>query len=437
MSSTQPSPQNKVGIHTAPKPSDRPTNTDAPLPARAPVDQTPTDQEAVELTAQLVHIDSSDPGAYEAQIEKYVHDWLVSRAAELGFDLCAASCPVSVDELEALPGRRCLRARIQGTDEAPEFVLLSHLDTVTLGDGWSEDTPALGAVIRNGLLYGRGACDMKGGMACAMLAFRDALRQLARTGRQPRRSFSLICTCDEEDFMRGSEAAIRAGWLDGSQWILDTEPTDGLLRMAHKGRVWFELTMRGVTAHASTPWKGADAIAAMAETICSIRREVAALPIDDELGSTTVTFGQITGGYRPYVVPDSCIVWIDMRLAPPTTPDDAIAIVRKGIAAAESAVAGTKGQFKVTGDRPAIPSHPDSGLVAAVWEATRDVCGKPAEMATFTGYTDSAVVAGICHNPNCASYGPGSLEVAHKPNEFVPLADLARVHAVYRHLATA
>lgn len=432
MSSTQLNPQSKADAPADLKPNDRPTTIDAPLPPQAPADQ-----EAIELTAQLVHIDSSDPGAYEAQIEKYVHDWLVSRAAELGFDLCAASCPVSVDELEALPGRRCLRARIQGTDEAPEFVLLSHLDTVTLGDGWSEDTPALGAVIHNGRLYGRGACDMKGGMACAMLAFRDALLQLARTGRQPRRSFSLICTCDEEDFMRGSEAAIRAGWLNGSQWILDTEPTDGLLRMAHKGRVWFELTMQGVTAHASTPWKGADAIAAMAEAICSIRHEVAALPTDHELGATTVTFGQITGGYRPYVVPDSCTVWIDMRLAPPTTPDDAIAIVRKGIAAAESAVAGTKGQLKVTGNRPAIPSHPDSGLVAAVKDTTRDVCGTPAEMATFTGYTDSAVVAGICHNPNCASYGPGSLEVAHKPNEFVPLADLARVHAVYRHLATA
>lgn len=396
------------------------------------------DREATELAQRLVRIDSSDPGAYEGQIEAFVRDWLDEKIAASGHGAASgreAAVPATLEEIEPLPGRKCLRARIPGPADEGELVLLCHLDTVTLGEGWAEDTPALGGVVRDGRLWGRGACDMKGGLACAMLAFADALAAVAERGAQPRRSLSLVCTCDEEDFMRGSEAAIREGWLDGTQWVLDTEPTDGMVRMAHKGRTWFELTMRGVTAHASTPWRGADAVAASAEAIKHVRDEVIALPRDTELGQTTVTFGQIRGGYRPYVVPDSCTTWIDMRLVPPTTPADARAIVERGIAAAEEAVPGAKGSLVVTGDRPAIPSHPDSHLLAAVLASTRRVCGQAAQTGTFTGYTDSAVVAGLCHNPNCASYGPGSLEVAHKPNEYVPLADLARARAVYRDLA--
>ena len=74
----------------------------------------------------------------------------------------------------------------------------------------------------------------------------------------------MICSVDEEDFMRGVEAAIKAGWVTKDDWILDTEPTDGQIQVAHKGRTWFELTITGITAHASNPWKVADAIAAMA-----------------------------------------------------------------------------------------------------------------------------------------------------------------------------
>lgn len=69
--------------------------------------------------------------------------------------------------------------------------------------------------------------------------------------------------------------------------------------MAHKGRTWYEIDVQGHTAHASTPWKGADAIAAMAEIIREIRHAILYAPVHPDMGSSTVTFGQITGGYRP------------------------------------------------------------------------------------------------------------------------------------------
>ena len=384
--------------------------------------------EAWELARELVRIDSSDPGAYEGEIERFVKEWLERRLERLPHDLAAQ---VRIDELEALPGRTELMATIPGTSDEPRLVLSSHLDTVTLGDGWDEGIDPLGGLVRDDRLYGRGACDMKSGLASAMVAFSRALERVAHEGHLPRRALSLMCSVDEEDFMRGVEAAISAGWVGSDEWVVDTEPTDAQIQVAHKGRTWFEVTMTGVTAHASQPWKGADAIAAMAEAVSRIRRGIEAQPEHSELGRSTVTFGQIEGGYRPYVVPDSCKVWIDMRLVPPCDTAAATRIVEEALRAAEREVPGTHGSYVITGDRPAIERDPDSPLLASLLAATEQACGSPAEIGIFTGYTDTAVIAGTCGNKNCMSYGPGSLALAHKPNEYVPHADVRRAQAVF------
>ncbi len=393
------------------------------------------DFEAEQLTAALVQIDSSDPGAYEGEIGRFVRKWLEERVVAAG-----ASELVAFDEVEALPGRRCLRAVLGpcASDSPADLTFLCHMDTVTLGEGWSDGTPALGAVVHDGELYGRGSCDMKGGLACAMLAFADAARAAqaaAQDGSLGSGSLALVCTVDEEAEMRGVEAALAAGWLGKRGWVLDTEPTDGFARGSHKGRTWFELVVDGTTAHASTPWRGADAVAGMSEAVSFLRRSFAALPAHEELGCSTITFGQIEGGYQPYVVPDHCRCWIDMRLVPPTDSDAARKLVEQALCAAEEAVPGVRGRYVVTGDRPAIELPATSRLLSALQDAVADACGEPCGVSTFTGYTDTAVVAGTCGNSECLSYGPGSLEVAHKPNEHVPLADLARVRAVLRKLA--
>ena len=384
------------------------------------------EDEVTRLAAELVRIDSSDPGAYEGELERFVRAWLAPRVDAAR---AADGTPLAtLEELEALPGRTCLRATILAAGAAgagvagpgpADLTLCCHMDTVQLGDGWSVDTPALGGIVRDGKLWGRGSCDMKGGLACAMLAFSDALDAVRRRRCAPERSVSLLCTVDEEDVMRGCEAAIRAGWLDSRGWVLDTEPTDSLARDAHKGRTWFELDMSGVTAHASTPWKGADAVAALSEAICHVRRAFQTLAPHASLGTATVTFGQVEGGYSPYVVPGFARVWIDMRLVPPYDTAWARHLVEQAIAHAEESVPGV---------------HPDSELLAALRDAARGE-GYDVGTGTFTGYTDTAVVAGICRNRECLSYGPGSLEVAHKPNEHVPVADLVRVRAVLSRLA--
>ena len=384
------------------------------------------------LAQELLRIDSSDPGAYEGEIEHFIKRLIEQQLAQLDSPVLDA---VQIEELEVLPGRRNLMVTVPGLSDEPRLVYICHMDTVTLGDGWNAGIPPLGAIVRDDKLYGRGACDMKGGLACAIAALVHTLERVAADGALPRRGFSLICSVDEEDFMRGSEAAIDTGWVGSREWVLDTEPTDGQIQVAHKGRTWFEIEMTGVTAHASQPWKGADAVAAMSEVVCALRHAFAALPVHDELGSSTVTFGQIEGGYRPYVVPDHAKVWVDMRLTPPTDTAAAINLVERAIVAAEAAVPGCHGNYTATGDRPAIERDPSSPLLATLKCVTDDVTDADTTVGFFTGYTDTAVIAGKTGNRNCMSYGPGSLALAHKPNEYVPHADIIRCQNVLIALA--
>ena len=384
------------------------------------------------LAQELVRIDSSDPGAYEGEIEHFIKRLIEQQLAQLDSPALDA---VQIEELEVLPGRRNLMVTVPGLSDEPRLVYICHMDTVTLGDGWNAGIPPLGAIVRDDKLYGRGACDMKGGLACAIAALVHTLERVAADGALPRRGFSLICSVDEEDFMRGSEAAIDAGWVGSGEWVLDTEPTDGQIQVAHKGRTWFEIEMTGVTAHASQPWKGADAVAAMSEVVCALRHAFAALPVHDELGPSTITFGQTEGGYRPYVVPDHAKVWVDMRLTPPTDTAAAINMVERTIVAAEAAVPGCHGSYTATGDRPAIERDPNSPLLAALKRAADDVTDANTTVGFFTGYTDTAVIAGKTGNRNCMSYGPGSLALAHKPNEYVPHVDIVRCQQVLIALA--
>ena len=183
----------------------------------------------------------------------------------------------------------------------------------------------------------------------ALFSLMDAMEH---TGTQPERGFSFICTVDEKANMRDVEAAIDAGWVGTDEWVLDTEPTDNQIQVAHKGRTWFELDIKGVTANASQPWEGADAVAATAEAISHIRHSIEELPHHAELGASTVTFGMVQGGYQPYVVPDACTTWIDMRLVPPATTAKAETIVQDAIERAQQEVACIQGTYRITGDRP-------------------------------------------------------------------------------------
>ncbi|MGI6070903.1 MAG: M20 family metallopeptidase [Blautia sp.] len=363
-------------------------------------------EKAVELTKKLIAIESSNPGKLETAVGDFLYQRL-QKTADLA------------ERMEVQPGRYNLRAKLQGGKEGPELIFICHMDTVTIGEGWIK--PPLKAREEDGRIYGRGACDMKSGLACALAAFEEA----AGWERPFLRTLTLILTVDEEGAMAGVEKALEAGWIKENDYVLDMEPTDGKIRVSHKGRIWFLLEVQGVTAHASTPWKGADAIAAAAEMISYIRKRVSDTPVHKEMGGSTVTFGMIEGGYQPYVVPDRCKVTIDMRLAPPMDGKAAAAVLQEAIAYGEAQVQGCRGSFEITGEWPYVEKDESSALLAALKKAVQDM-GEEPYTDVFPGYTDTAVIAGRLGNSNCMSYGPGDLEAAHKPDEYVPIKDIDR-----------
>jgi DNA-directed RNA polymerase sigma subunit (sigma70/sigma32) len=134
------------------------------------------------------------------------------------------------DELEIPVDKISDTLKVSGRHISVDAPFVEGEDNSLLGDGWDEDISPLGAMVRDGKMYGRGACDMKSGLACALTAFKNMVKKVGERGELPEKPFSMICSVDEEDFMRGVEAAIKAGWVTKDDWILDTEPTDGQIQ---------------------------------------------------------------------------------------------------------------------------------------------------------------------------------------------------------------
>lgn len=376
-------------------------------------------KELIKTVQDLIRLESTNPGKGERSVAEYIKNYLGDCGAELIED------PV-------FPGRNNVIATIGGEIKAPMLVLICHMDTVVVGADWTRDPFA--AETEENRIYGRGACDMKSGFACALSVFRETAEKYQKGEISLDRPLRLIGTVDEEGNMEGVENAIRKGRVTADDWVMDLEPTDGQIQMAHKGRFWLEVSVQGITAHASRPEQGADAIAAAAQWICSMRKAFGELPVHQELGRSTITFGQIQGGYQPYVVPDLCRLWVDCRLAPPVNDLMVQSMADRAIKEAEQEISGVKISYKITGNRPYIEKNPDSGLLKEIKRAVHTVTGKEAEVCPFPGYTDTAVIAGRLQNRNCLSYGPGNLKYAHKPDEFVETEDIERCHKVLQEL---
>ena len=376
-------------------------------------------KDVCEITRELIQIESTNPGQGERGVAAYIRNFF-------------SDTDVTVTEDLVVDDRCNVIVSLEAESQEPALVLICHMDTVVTGKDWTRDPFA--AKVEGDRIYGRGACDMKSGFACALSVFRETAEKYQKGEISLDRPLRLIGTVDEEGNMEGVENAIRKGRVTADDWVMDLEPTDGQIQMAHKGRFWLEVSVQGITAHASRPEQGADAIAAAAQWICSMRKAFGELPVHQELGHSTITFGQIQGGYQPYVVPDLCRLWVDCRLAPPVNDLMVQSMADRAIKEAEQEISGVKISYKITGNRPYIEKNPDSGLLKEIKRAVHTVTGKEAEVCPFPGYTDTAVIAGRLQNRNCLSYGPGNLKYAHKPDEFVETEDIERCHKVLQEL---
>ena len=379
--------------------------------------------EVIALTQKLVQIESTNVGTFEDEISKFITEWLRSNT----------KVEVVRDEFE--PGRFNVAATLKGQVSHPNLLYIAHMDTVPVGNGWTKDP--FRAEIIDGIMYGRGSCDMKAGLAATMIAFRKIENHCRQNGIIPKHDFVFVASGDEEDAMKGADYMVNTGLADKNTWVLDTEPTGGMearmkqlgatpdpsvkgyIMMAHKGKTWFKITTKGKAAHGSTPISGVDAIIAMAEVILEIRNRIATYAAPDpKMGLPTVCFGTIHGGQNTNMVADECSIQIDMRLSPPLTTEGSLKLVEDAIVAGTARVPGSIGSYQVIAKRPYVAQNDDSFLLKSLQESCEKITGKRASLIVGTGYTDSGVIDGSTGSGNGMSYGPKGGNI-HQPDEYV------------------
>ena len=373
-------------------------------------------------TQSLIRIDSQNPGVQEGVCA----EWVGNRLAGMGLN-------VAVQTVEG--ERRNLIATIPGSGSSPRLVLLSHLDTVPIGAGWS--LPPLEGLIKDDRIYGRGACDMKGGMAVAI----GLMESLVKTGMEVSGDVVFVATVDEEaPDMAGAQHLVASGFLRPDDQVLALEPTGMRLRLAQMGLRWIDITVTGRMAHAGRAHLGIDSAHVMARIVDRLKQHVHSLPHEDEiLGRPRFTCGVIKGGVATNVVPPTTTASFDIRIVPPMTIDQVISMVES--IAGEVMQDFPEASFNITplgAPRPPVRADDASKIVMGLRAAYEHETGKPLPHGGDDGheaYTDASMVAALTGSTSCTVMGPGSTDQAHTADEFVPIGDLDRAGRVLWRLA--
>lgn len=358
---------------------------------------------AVELARDLIRIDTCDHGELAA-------------ARSIAGRLEAAGMQVLID------GFADNRANLVATtraDSIHQLMLSGHLDTVPVdGTMWSDDP--LGGACRGGRLYGRGASDMKSGVAAMVVALERHLRSAP-----PHASVALVLTAGEETGCSGSQRLIDCGLLPAARALLVAEPTANRLTPGHKGALWLRLVARGRAAHGSTPNLGVSAITPLARIAVALHEH--GLPGDHPvMGRVTANVGTLSGGTCTNQVPDSAIMTVDVRLVPGVTADQ----VRDHI----GAIAGEAVTIETVLEMPAVYTPPEDLFVIRVVDAIVATGADPHPAAPASYFTDASVLAPALGHPAVVLLGPGEPDQAHATDESCTLTRIDEAVTIYELL---
>jgi acetylornithine deacetylase len=360
------------------------------------------------LLADLVAIDSVNPalvpgGAGEAEIAAFVAAWL----ADHGLD-------VTVDETQ--PGRPSVVAVARGTGGGPSLMLNAHLDTVGVEGMDRPHEP----IVRDGRLHGRGAYDMKGGLAAIMAA------GAAAADDELSGDVIVAAVADEEHSSEGIQSVLRRWRADAA---VVTEPTHLSACVAHKGFAWAQLETRGRAAHGSRADLGVDAIVGMAPALAAIPALQRRLDEDVHplLGSASLHASLISGGQELSSYPERCVLEIERR----TLPGESAADVERELAAllalAEAADPRLGTELRMGLIREPFEVDPAAGIVATLRAAAARTLGAEPEIVGHKAWMDAAFIAAA--GIPTVVFGPSG-DGAHAVEEHVELESVEQVTAV-------
>lgn len=375
--------------------------------------------QAVELLAELVQRPSQNPMGLPVRepgfFESAVTDYLESLFQRWG---------VRYEKQTVAPKRDNIIAYLPGADNAPTYIWEAHQDTVPAA-GMTIEPFAAG--VKNHRLYGRGACDVKGGLAAMLAAF----HRLSQEPAQRRCSLLLAAVVDEEYTFTGIQAlAARAIRADGA---IVAEPTQLRIITAHKGIVRWRMHTHGRSCHSSQPQAGVNAIYRMARVVSVIEKYAAWLSSarrDATLGTATLSVGRIEGGISANIVPDHCTIDIDRRVLPgenlQTVQQELADYLRRHVDDA------TWTQEEPWLMLPPLSSEGKESLVARLSEAARGVLGR-VEVGTVAYGTDASTLqaAGI----PCVVFGPGDIAQAHTADEWIDLEQVEQAAEILYQFA--
>ncbi|MCR4374852.1 MAG: M20/M25/M40 family metallo-hydrolase [Acidobacteria bacterium] len=311
---------------------------------------------------------------------------------------------------EAAPGRPNVIGVLDGRESGPAIMLCGHLDTVGVEGMTDPFTPR----VDGGRLYGRGAQDMKGGVA-AMIAAAVALAPTWTRGR-----LLVACVADEEYESLGAEALVKAWTADAA---IVTEPTDLTLAVGHKGFAWLEIVTHGRAAHGSRPREGRDAIVDMARVLLTLEAHDRALQSrapSEYQGTASLHASIISGGRELSVYPDRCVLQMERRTV--SGEDDGVVLAEVGamLDTLGAADARFRGDARLMTSRPPYRLSPSAPLPTALAAALASR-GLPAGPVGMSFWTDAAILAGA--GIPSVLFGPGGAGL-HSVEEYVNLADV-------------
>lgn len=379
----------------------------------------------VDLLKDLVAIPSVNPMGRDLSgpefFEGRLSDYLVAFFQRLN---------VPFQRIELAPGRANVIARVDSPNAKSTVLLDAHQDTVPT-DGFADP---FNPVVRDGKLYGRGSCDVKGGLAAMLSAFARIVRE------KPAGATNVImsCTCDEESTSLGINDLVTL-WSDPRKAnsmirqrpdvAIIAEPTQLDVVVAHRGATRWKIRTSGRACHSSSPHEGVNAIYRMARVVNALEEFAAKLPTmipaHPLCGPATLSVGRISGGISVNTVPDSCEIEIDRRVVPGEDGWDAIKQVKAHFA--------SRLDFEVDHLPPwivgvSLSDEHNGPLGDQLLGCITKIAGPHKKVGVPYGTHASRIAAaGV---PSVV-FGPGDIAQAHTTNEWIDIGQLRQAAEVY------
>ena len=391
----------------------------------------------ISLTQELIRIPTLNP---PGENYREICEFLSTRLQNSGFGIELVRAKGTPGDSDKYP-RWNVVARREGAHRGQCVHFNSHIDVVEVGSGWTQNP--FGGDLVGDKIYGRGACDMKGGLAASIIA----AEAFVDTNPDFHGAIEISGTGDEESGGYGGVAYLaEKGFFSPNrvQHVIIPEPLNkDRVCLGHRGGWWAEIETFGEIAHGCMPFLGDCAVRHMGAVIDKFETELfpamAARRTDmpvvpDGARSSTMNINSIHGGQPEqdndftglpaHCVPDSCRIVIDRRFLVEETLDE----VRDEVESLLDKLKDERPKFnydlrELNSVLPSMTGR-DAPVAVSVAKQIEKVMGKPAEFIASPGTYDQKHIDRIGKLKNCVAYGPGILELAHKPDEYVSVDDM-------------